>query len=225
MPSASGPAGCAANSAGPDGKAATSSGVAQADNFLRYWVPQILGSPAYKDNGLLMITFDEGTEGLSCCNEVKSPNLPLLAANGAPDYLDATSTPDTPATNGGGQVGMVAISPFITPGTVSTVAYNHYSYVRTMEDMFHLTPARTGIDGSDMLGHIGYAGSQRDLSATAVSSALNAPTSMGQDVFDNPSGGLATAALPDSRLAVLLPIAGLMLGAGLLTRRLRRQPA
>lgn len=33
---------------------------------------------------------------------------------------------------------MVALSPYIKPGTVSTVAYNHYSMLRTIEDIFGL---------------------------------------------------------------------------------------
>ena len=51
------------------------------------------------------------------------------------------------------------ISPYITPGTVSTVYYNHYSWLRTMEDLFGVASASPGLDG---LGHIGYA-AQTDL--------------------------------------------------------------
>jgi hypothetical protein len=40
---------------------------------------------------------------------------------------------------GGGRVGLVALSPFIKPGTVSTVKYNHYSMLRTIEDIFGLS--------------------------------------------------------------------------------------
>ena len=42
----------------------------------------------------------------------------------------------TDATTGGGDTGSVLISPFIKPGTVSNVFYNHYSWLRTMEDLF-----------------------------------------------------------------------------------------
>ena len=92
---------------------------------------------------------------------------------------------------------MIAISPFITPGTVSTVSYNHYSYVRTIEDMFHLTPGQhqeRGVPqrhrrGPTARGHIGFAGSQRDLTLpAALHERQRASQSMGQDVFDNPSG-------------------------------------
>jgi len=60
----------------------------------------------------------------------------------------------TDATPGGGDVGAVLISPFIKPGTVSSVAYNHYSWLRTMEDLFHVARKSPGLDGK---GHIGYA--------------------------------------------------------------------
>jgi hypothetical protein len=40
---------------------------------------------------------------------------------------------------GGGRVGAVLISPFIKPGTVSTVDYNHYSALRSIEDIFGLS--------------------------------------------------------------------------------------
>jgi phosphatidylinositol-3-phosphatase len=51
----------------------------------------------------------------------------------------------TKANYGGDQTGAVMISKFIKPGTVSTVPYNHYSMLRSIEDIFQL-------------GHLGYAG-------------------------------------------------------------------
>jgi Phosphoesterase family len=39
---------------------------------------------------------------------------------------------------GGGRVGAVLLSPLIRPGTVSTIGYNHYSLLRTIEDVFGL---------------------------------------------------------------------------------------
>ena len=70
-----------------------------------------------------------------------------------------TSTTDplynaTDATTGGGDTGSVLISPYITPGTVSTVYYNHYSWLRTMEDLFNVADTSPGLDGA---GHLGYA--------------------------------------------------------------------
>ena len=40
------------------------------------------------------------------------------------------------------------VSPFIKPGVVSTTPYNHYSTLRTIEDLF----------GLDHLGYAGYPG-------------------------------------------------------------------
>ncbi len=78
----------------------------------------------------------------------------------------------TDATTGGGDTGSVLISPFIKPGSVSTVYYNHYSWLRTMEDLFNVAPASKGLDGK---GHIGYA-------------AQPGLDPFGPDVFDNPGG-------------------------------------
>ena len=40
-------------------------GPAQADKFLSDWVPKILASPAYQQDGLLIITFGEATPGVN----------------------------------------------------------------------------------------------------------------------------------------------------------------
>ncbi len=60
----------------------------------------------------------------------------------------------TGETNGGGDTGSVLISPDIKPGTSSYDYYNHYSWLRTMEDLFGVASTSPGLDG---LGHIGYA--------------------------------------------------------------------
>ncbi len=107
-------------------------GLTSANAFLRAWVPKILSSPAYHDGGMLVITFDEsdGTDASACCEEPQFPNTPN---NG---FIFPG--------RGGGRVGAVVLSPFIDPGTVDNVAYNHFSLLRSIEDLFGL-------------GHIGYA--------------------------------------------------------------------
>jgi phosphatidylinositol-3-phosphatase len=105
-------------------------GLAAIDSFLRKWVPLITQSPAYRDDGLLVITFDEsdhgGAEGsAACCGE-----RPLPGAK----YPPGISGP------GGGRIGAVLLSPFIRPGTVSRQQYNHYSLLRTVEAIFGLPP-------------------------------------------------------------------------------------
>jgi len=104
-------------------------GLTAIDLFLRKWVPLIEGSPAFRADGLLVITFDEsdgeGVEGSSaCCGE-----RPLPGAK----YRPGISGP------GGGRVGAVLLSPFVKPGTVSAVPYNHYSLLRTVEALFGLS--------------------------------------------------------------------------------------
>ena len=106
-------------------------GLVSADLFLRHWVPLITGSPAWRDGGLLVITFDEapsGKDATACCNEPPGPNVSKAGVTGP----------------GGGRVGAVLLSPFIEPGTVSDVPYNHYSFLRSIEDIFGLA-------------HLGYA--------------------------------------------------------------------
>jgi hypothetical protein len=116
-----------------------------------------------------------------------------LSAEGDPADLAPGQTPDplfnaTLPTTGGGDTGSVLISPFIKPGTVSTVFYNHYSWLRTMEDLFNVRagrdhtplPAGTVSGGLDGQGHLGYA-------------AQPGLRPFGRDVFNNPGGfGLAS---------------------------------
>jgi hypothetical protein len=105
----------------------TSSAVGDIDNFLSKWVPLITSSPAFKKDGLLVITFDEAAgppngDSTSCCNEMPGPNSPLPGIDGP----------------GGGKVGAVLLSPFIKGGTVSTTGYNHYSLLASLENLFGL---------------------------------------------------------------------------------------
>jgi hypothetical protein len=93
-----------------------------------------------------------------------------LSAEGAPGYLAPGQTADPlydarDATPGGGDTGSVLISPLIKPGTTSSTFYNHYSWLRTMEDIFGVShgsaystlPAGTVSGGLDRKGHLGYA--------------------------------------------------------------------
>ena len=73
-----------------------------------------------------------------------------LAARTAQDDPLFTATGATP---GGGDTGSVLISPFIAPGTQSDRYYNHYSRLRTIEDLFAVGATSRGLDGR---GHIGY---------------------------------------------------------------------
>ena len=109
-------------------------GLVGINRFLKKWVPVITRSPAFRKDGLLIITFDE-SDGKApdafdaCCNE-----KPLATDPNQPGFQGP----------GGGRIGAVLLSPYIRAGTVSSVPYNHYSLLRTVEDIFDL-------------GHLGYA--------------------------------------------------------------------
>jgi hypothetical protein len=122
-------------------------GLVPVDLWLQAWVPKILNSPAFQDDGLLIINWDEAdTDGTACCNEPKGANL-------GPNQTNSKYGPiDSPLTNGGGQTGAIFISRWIKPGTVSTEQYNHYSYLRSVEDLLGIS-----IGGADGQGHLGYA--------------------------------------------------------------------
>jgi hypothetical protein len=113
------------------------SAVGDVNQWLETWVPIITASPAFKQDGLLEITFDEAEEPTLdttvCCGETPGP-----AADGGGNGVSGP---------GGGVVGAVLLSPFVTPGTMmSKTSYNHYSSLASIEDLFglpHLGEAQT----------------------------------------------------------------------------------
>jgi phosphatidylinositol-3-phosphatase len=123
---------------------ASSSALTNIDSFLATWVPRITGSPAFKKNGLLEVTFDEAdadggnpANATSCCNELPGP----AAAN------PGVTGP------GGGRTGAVLVSPFIKGGTTTTVPYNHFSTLASIEDLFHLAKLGQAKTVSATFGH------------------------------------------------------------------------
>ncbi len=66
--------------------------------------------------------------------------ITLAARTDANDPLFNATDPTT----GGGDTGSVLISPYIRPGSVSTGFYNHYSWLRTMEDLFNVGSGLAG---------------------------------------------------------------------------------
>jgi phosphatidylinositol-3-phosphatase len=116
-------------------------GMPAANGFLTQVVGKILASPAYKNGGLLVITVDQApsigpfADSSSCCGQPRFPNLP--PATGAASGLRP---------KGGGQVGALLLSPFVKGNTTSQEPYNHFSLLRTLEDLFGVA-------------HLGYAAS------------------------------------------------------------------
>jgi hypothetical protein len=102
-------------------------GLRSVNAFMKKWVPRILRSPAYRRNGLLIITADESdgpqSDSSACCGEtaVNTPQAGILGA-------------------GGGKIGALVISGrFVKPNTWSTTPYNHYSLLGSLEEIFGLT--------------------------------------------------------------------------------------
>ncbi len=83
--------------------------VATGDAWLRSVVPTITGSAAFRNGGVLFITWDEGSSSAGCCGD-----------------------------SWGGHVATLVISPRAISGFRSAIAENHYGLLRTIEDGFHL---------------------------------------------------------------------------------------
>jgi hypothetical protein len=102
-------------------------GLQAAEAFLRKVVPEIKASAAYREGGLIAITFDQapragpGADSRGCCMTTTYPNLPRTAS---PTTTSPTTTPST------------AMSP-TTPTTGSTTA---------------LTPTPTSTSGTSTSG-------------------------------------------------------------------------
>ena len=190
-------------------------GLYAADQFLKVIVPMIQASPAYQKDGLIVVTLDESGDvgtpagATSCCGEPTGPNTPLPGQVGP----------------GGGRIGTLVISKrFVKPGTVSDVPYNHYSFLRSMEDLFRIKATST-IPGSDGQGHLGYAG-------------MSGLAPWGKDVYDvtaarppvTVTGGQAPStgqggSLASTGLPVVVPAVGLLLLGAAATRRRRGRGA
>ncbi|MFT3812256.1 MAG: alkaline phosphatase family protein [Acidovorax sp.] len=139
-------------------------GLTSINAFLKKWVPIIQASPAYQKDGLIVINFDESADilpagqstangmttvtlnlpGASCCGQQAGPNV---------TRPDDAILPVSPTMQyqlhyegvGGDRVGAVLLSKFIKPGTVSDVQYNHYSLLKSLENIFQTN------------GYLGYA--------------------------------------------------------------------
>jgi hypothetical protein len=92
----------------------TADGAAAADAFLAKVVPEILASAAYRTDGLVIVSFG--------------------AADPAPP-TDPAAAPVDPR-----NVGALLISPLLSPGGTDGVAYNPYSLLRSLDEMFGLDP-------------------------------------------------------------------------------------
>jgi hypothetical protein len=105
-------------------------------------------------------------------------------------------------TTGGGDTGAVLLSPYIKGGTVSNNYYNHYSLLRSLEDIFQVSNGSgsatgytgpinvsTGVDGA---GHLGYAG-QPGLAPLGTDVFTNSPSDATSTVTQTVTQTVSTA--------------------------------
>lgn len=92
----------------------TPDGAAAADAFVEKLVPEILASPAYKQDGLVIVSFG--------------------AADPAPPTVPAAA-PTDPL-----KVGGLLISPLLTAGGTDGTIYTPYSLLRSVDELFGLAP-------------------------------------------------------------------------------------
>jgi phosphatidylinositol-3-phosphatase len=128
-------------------------GLAPADVFLRNVVTQIEGSPAYKQGGLIAITFDQApqsgpqADSRGCCINSPYPNLPAAPAGAAAQQsvgssgTTGSSGAQGTAPSGGGEVGLLLISRYVKPGSESlSDEYDHFSLLGSIAALFGLQP-------------------------------------------------------------------------------------
>ncbi len=85
--------------------------IRQGDDWLRTWMPRILNSPAYKNGGVVFITWDEAWFSPLSCPRSNCP------------------------------IGMIVLSPLAKGGGYSnTIAYNHSSTLKTLQEILGVKP-------------------------------------------------------------------------------------
>jgi len=144
------------------------SGTAQSDSFLQQIVPEIMASPAYKANGMILITFAEAPQSgsasdasqASCCDTQTYPNITTTTTTSTPAPPSTTTTTtttgtgttttgaqcvngvdanDNPCIGGGGQVGLLVLSKYVTRGSIDAYnEFNHFSLLLSIEKLFDL---------------------------------------------------------------------------------------
>jgi acid phosphatase len=95
--------------------------VSTGDTWLSQVLPGILASPAFQENGVVFITWDEGTTSAGCCNGAD-----------------------------GGRIVTLVLSPLGKPGFASAVPRTHYHLLRTIEDAWGLPPLGAAASSAPM---------------------------------------------------------------------------
>jgi hypothetical protein len=140
-------------------------GIAGEDAFLKQWVPKITASPAFKQNGELIIAFTPpgpaavGSTTSPAGSTTTTPTTGTTPSTTTPSPATTTATPGvttsttTPAADsaptatasqagGSGplRMGALVISHYTKSGVTIATSYSPYSLLRSMEDVFGFTP-------------------------------------------------------------------------------------
>ncbi len=164
----------AVSDTGPIALSGNASTTTASNNFAKPWIGtfQLLndsGQPVTLPNGFNGNVTLSAEGATSTVGSTTCPSGDEAATTAGCVSADPLFDP-TDFTPGGGDTGTVLISPLIKPGTVSSTFYNHYSMLRSLEDLFLTgksctnpsnadTPLAAGTvcGGLDGQGHIGYA--------------------------------------------------------------------
>jgi phosphatidylinositol-3-phosphatase len=149
-----------ATCAGVNANGGKTGGLVAADAWLTHWMPLILSSPAYRDGHMLVVvTSDEANpfdpQGTNaCCGERPGPSWEWPGYSQILSFFGVPAPTQPGQDPGGGDVGALLLNrKWIIRGTSDPTPYNHYSALRSYEDLLGLHAG-----GSDGRGHLGYAG-------------------------------------------------------------------
>lgn len=130
--------------------------IGQADSWLSANIGPILNSQAFQNNGLVILTFDEGDDS--------SP----VDSSGCCGYSP-----------GGGHIVTLLISPLVKKGYKSTISETHYNLLRTIEDAWglgHLGKTANVAPMSEFFSSSGYASTVLPAPASPASCCLPTAT-------------------------------------------------
>jgi hypothetical protein len=116
------------------------SATGQFDAFLAREVPKILDSPAFDQNSLVIVTYDEGSS--TAGGGGSNAGTPCQPWETCPN-----------AFHGGGNVALAVWGDLVRPGTYGSFA-NHYGLLRTLEDGYGISEHVGAADTAGTLGNI-----------------------------------------------------------------------
>jgi phospholipase C len=115
----------------------------QGNAFLQHWVNAIMNSGAWNPRSVIFITWDEGGSSnvapyspestAGCCDSPILPNPPVNPTDVSGGDLAGGTV------FGGGPVPMIVVSGDVHGHVVDSTPSNHYSLLRTVEDIFSLS--------------------------------------------------------------------------------------